>query len=95
MIGANSSSHHYSSNNKSSADQGRNNFIFNRQSINYNNNTNELYLLYQTPRKQFDQVINNPNNNNTTPFHFDFNQHFGNLWSAGQIPNTFIYFIFT
>ena len=87
MIGANSSSHHYSSNNKSSADQGRNNFIFNRQSINYNNNTNELYLLYQTPRKQFDQVINNPNNNNTTPFHFDFNQHFGNLWSAGQIPN--------
>ena len=87
MIGANSSSHHYSSNNKSSVDQGRNNFIFNRQSINYNNNTNELYLLYQTPRKQFDQVINNPNNNNTTPFHFDFNQHFGNLWSAGQIPN--------
>ena len=87
MIGANSSSHHYSSNNKSSAEQGRNNFIFNRQSINYNNNTNELYLLYQTPRKQFDQVINNPNNNNTTPFHFDFNQHFGNLWSAGQIPN--------
>ena len=87
MIGANSSSHHYSSNNKSSADQGRNNFIFNRQSINYNNNTNELYLLYQTPRKQFDQVINNQNNNNTTPFHFDFNQHFGNLWSAGQIPN--------
>jgi succinate dehydrogenase flavin-adding protein (antitoxin of CptAB toxin-antitoxin module) len=87
MIGANSSSHHYSSNNKSSVDQGRNNFIFNRQNINYNNNTNELYLLYQTPRKQFDQVINNPNNNNTTPFHFDFNQHFGNLWSAGQIPN--------
>ena len=87
MIGVNSSSHHYSSNNKSSVDQGRNNFIFNRQNINYNNNTNELYLLYQTPRKQFDQVINNPNNNNTTPFHFDFNQHFGNLWSAGQIPN--------
>ena len=87
MIGVNSSSHHYSSNNKSSVDQGRNNFIFNRQSINYNNNTNELYLLYQTPRKQFDQVVNNPNNNNTTPFHFDFNQHFGNLWSAGQIPN--------
>ena len=86
MIGGNSYSHPNSSNNKSSGDQGRNNIIFNRQNIN-NNASNELYLLYQTPIKQFDQVINNQNNNNTTPFHFDFNQHFGNLWSAGQIPN--------
>ena len=86
MIGGNSYSHPNSSNNKSSGDQGRNNIIFNRQNIN-NNASNELYLLYQTPRKQFDQVINNQNNNNTTPFQFDFNQHFGNLWSAGHIPN--------
>ena len=36
--------------------------------------------------KQFDN-INNNNNSNTTPFRFDFNYYFGNLWSAGQIPN--------
>jgi len=88
MFGANSCSQRYSSNNKLSIDQGRSNLIHNHQNISNNNNTSaELYLLYQTPIKQFDQVINNQNNNNTTPFHFDFNQHFGNLWSAGQIPN--------
>jgi len=88
MFGANSCSQRYSSNNKLSIDQGRSNLIHNHQNISNNNNTSaELYLLYKTPIKQFDQVINNQNNNNTTPFHFDFNQHFGNLWSAGQIPN--------
>jgi len=88
MFGANSCSQRYSSNNKLSIDQGRSNLIHNNQNIPNNNNTStELYLLYQTPIKQFEQVINNQNNNNTTPFHFDFNQHFGNLWSAGQIPN--------
>ena len=88
MFGANSCSQRYSSNNKLSIEQGRSNLIHNNQNIPNNNNTsNELYLLYQTPIKQFEQVINNQNNNNTTPFHFDFNQHFGNLWSAGQIPN--------
>ena len=88
MFGPNSSSKGYSSNNKSSKDTGRNNILINHPSITGNNNSsNELYLLYQTPIKQIDQIINNPNNNNTTPFHFDFNQHFGNLWSAGKIPN--------
>ena len=88
MFGANSCSQRYSSNNKLSIDQGRSNLIHNNQNISNNNNTSaEFYLLYQTPIKQFEQVINNQNNNNTTPFHFDFNQHFGNLWSAGQIPN--------
>ena len=88
MFGANSCSQRYSSNNKLSIDQGRLNLIHNNQNISNNNNTStEFYLLYQTPIKQFEQVINNQNNNNTTPFHFDFNQHFGNLWSAGQIPN--------
>ena len=87
MFGANSSSHRYSSNNKISIDQGRNNILHNHQNIPNNNNaSNDLCLLYQTPIKQFDPIINNQNNN-TTPFHFDFNQHFGNLWSAGQIPN--------
>ena len=88
MFGPNSSSKGYSSNNKSSKDTGRNNILINHPNITGNNNSsNELYLLYQTPIKQIDQIINNPNNNNTTPFHFDFNQHFGNLWSAGKIPN--------
>ena len=87
MFGANSSSRHYSSNNKISIDQGRNNILHNHQNIPNNNNaSNDLCLLYQTPIKQFDPIINNQNNN-TTPFHFDFNQHFGNLWSAGHIPN--------
>ena len=87
MFGANSSSHHYSSNNKIIIEQGRNNNLHNHQNILNNNNvSNDLCLLYQTPIKQFDPIINNQNNN-TTPFHFDFNQHFGNLWSAGHIPN--------
>jgi len=72
MLGPNSSSKGYSSNNKSSKDTGRNNILINHPSITGNNNSsNELYLLYQTPIKQIDQIINNPNNNNTTPFHFD------------------------
>ena len=88
MFGQNSSSQGNLSNNKLSKDTGRSNLIINHQNIPGNNNSsNELFLLYQTPIKQLDQIINNPNNNNTTPFHFDFNQHFGNLWSAGQIPN--------
>ena len=89
MFGPNSSSQGYLSNNKLSKDSGRNNILINHPNIAGNNNSsNELYLLYQTPIKQIDQIINNPNhNNNTTPFHFDFNQHFGNLWSAGHIPN--------
>ena len=89
MFAPNSSSKVYSSNNKSSKDTGRNNLLINHPNIPGNNNSsNELYLLYQTPIKQIGQIINNQsNNNNTTPFHFDFNQHFGNLWSAGQIPN--------
>ena len=88
MFGANSTSQRYSSNNKLSIEQGRINLNPNHHNtVNNNNHSSELYLLYQTPIKQFDQVINNQNNNNTTPFHFDFNQHFGNLWSAGHIPN--------
>ena len=88
MLGANSSSQHYISINKNSNETGKSNFIQNNQNIIGNNNiSNELYLLYQTPIKPLDQIINNINNNNTTPFYFDFNQHFGNLWSAGKIPN--------
>jgi hypothetical protein len=89
MFGTNSSSQRYLSNNKISNDIIKNNIINNTQNIASNNNSsNELYLLCQTPLKPLEQIINNQNiNNNTTPFHFDFNQHFGNLWSAGQIPN--------
>ena len=94
MFGANSSSKkHYSSSNKLSNDQGKNNSMIiphNIININNNNTSNDLCLLYQTPIKQFDQIINNPNNN-TTPYHFDFNQHFGNLWSAGNIPNNHLW----
>ena len=71
-------------------DIGRNNFIQNQLNINSNNNQNELNLLYQTPIKQLENIqnnINNNNNNNTTPFRLDFNYLFGNLWSAGHIPN--------
>ena len=90
MFGANSSSNRYLSNNKIQNDIIKTNLINNPQNITGNNNSssNEFYLLYQTPLKPLEQIINNQNiNNNTTPFHFDFNQHFGNLWSAGQIPN--------
>ena len=90
MWGTNSKSQRYQSNNKYSFDIGRNNFIQNQLNINSNNNQNELNLLYQTPIKQLENIqnnINNNNNNNTTPFRLDFNYLFGNLWSAGHIPN--------
>ena len=84
MWGTNSISQRYQSNNKLSFDIGRNNFMQNQTNINNHNNQNDLNL-YQTPIKQFEM----PNNNNCsiTPFRFDFNYYFGNLWSAGQIPN--------
>ena len=53
----------------------------------FNSNANELNLLYQTPIKQFENIPNNNNNNNPSPFLFDFNHYFGNLWSSGKIPN--------
>ena len=89
MWGTNSKSQRYQSNNKYSFDIGRNNFIQNQLNINSNNNQNELNLLYQTPIKQLENIQNNinNNNNNTTPFRLDFNYLFGNLWSAGYIPN--------
>ena len=86
MWGTNSISQRLQSNNKLSCDIGRNNLIQNQLNNNNNNNTNELNLLYQTPIKQFENIPNN-NNCNITPFRFDFNYYFGNLWSAGQIPN--------
>lgn len=50
------------------------------------NSIQDYNILYQTPIKQFENIQNN-NNCNITPFRFDFNYYFGNLWSAGQIPN--------
>ena len=85
MWGTNSKSQRFQSNNKLSFDVNKSNNCMYNPSSNYNNN-NELNLVYQTPIKQFDN-INNNNNSNTTPFRFDFNYYFGNLWSAGQIPN--------
>ena len=88
MWGTNSLSQHFQSNNKLSFDIGRTNLIQNQNNFNNNNNQNDLNLLYQTPIKQFENLPNNTNNNsNITPFRFDFNYYFGNLWSAGQIPN--------
>ena len=43
-------------------------------------------VLYQTPIKQFEYQQNN-NNFQATPFRFDFNHYFGNLWSSGKMPN--------
>jgi len=86
MWGTNSISQRYQSNNKLSFEIGRNNLIQNQPNLNNNTNQNELNLLYQTPIKQFENIQNN-NNCNITPFRFDFNYYFGNLWSAGQIPN--------
>ena len=52
------------------------------------NNVPEQVPIYQTPIKQLENIANNTSNNsNITPFRFDFNYYFGNLWSAGQIPN--------
>ena len=87
MWGTNSISQRYQSNNKLAFDIGRNNLIQNPPNTNNNNNPNEFNLLYQTPIKQFENMPNNNNNCNITPFRFDFNYYFGNLWSAGQIPN--------
>ena len=86
MWGTNSISQRYQSNNKLSFEIGRNNLIQNQSNLNNNTNQNELNLLYQTPIKQFENIQNN-NNCNITPFRFDFNYYFGNLWSAGQFPN--------
>ena len=87
MWGTNSLSQRLQSNNKLSFDIGRNSLLQNVPNLNNINNNypNELNLLYQTPIKQFENIPNN--NGNTTPFQFDFNYYFGNLWSAGQIPN--------
>ena len=62
MLGANSSSQHYISINKNSNETGKSNFIQNNQNIIGNNNiSNELYLLYQTPIKQIEQMDKNNN----------------------------------
>ena len=50
------------------------------------NSIPEYNMLYQTPIKQFEYQQNN-NNFTGTPFRFDFNHYFGNLWSSGKIPN--------
>ena len=50
------------------------------------NSLPEYNMLYQTPIKQFEYQQNN-NNFTGTPFRFDFNHYFGNLWSSGKIPN--------
>ena len=87
MWGTNSISQRYQSTNKLAFDNIKNNIISN-SSYN-NNNSNDVNLLCQTPIKQFENVQNNINNNcNTTPFRFDFNHYFGNLWSSGKIPNS-------
>ena len=87
MWGTNSKSQRFQSqsNNLFTFDIGKNNNLIQNQGNNYNNN-NEFNLLYQTPIKQFENLQNN-NNCNTTPFRFDFNHYFGNLWSSGQMPN--------
>ena len=81
MWGTNPLSQRYQSNNKIFFCDGKNNLMNNSS---YNNNPNELNLLCQTPIKQLENM---PNNINTTPFRFDFNHYFGNLWSSGKIPN--------
>ena len=85
MWGTNSLSQRLQSNNKLSFEIGRNNTISSQPNITSNNNINEINLLYHTPIKQFHNIPNN-NNCSVTPFRFDFNYYFGNMWSAGQIP---------
>lgn len=86
MWGTNPISQRYQSNNKLSFDNGKNNLFHNLP--NNSSNINDFNLLYQTPKKQFENMaINNINNYNMTPFRFDFNHYFGNLWSSGKIPN--------
>lgn len=88
MWGTNSLSQRYQSNNRLPFELGRNALIQNQTNLNYSN-PNELNLFIQTPMKQLENIQNNVNNNynNITPFRFDFNHYFGNLWSSGQIPN--------
>ena len=50
------------------------------------NSIQDYNILYQTPIKQFEYQQNN-NNFGGTPFRFDFNHYFGNLWSSGKMPN--------
>jgi len=50
------------------------------------NSIQDYNILYQTPIKQFEYQQNN-NNFAGTPFRFDFNHYFGNLWSSGKMPN--------
>ena len=85
MWGANSQSQRFPSNTKFPIDIGKNNII-NNSSVN-NKNQSEFNMEYQTPIKQFENIPINNNNVNTTPFRFDFNQYFGNLWSSGKLPN--------
>ncbi len=86
MWGTNPISQRYQSNNKLSFDNGKNNLFHNLP--NNCSNINDFNLLYQTPKKQFENMANNNiNNYNMTPFRFDFNHYFGNLWSSGKIPN--------
>ena len=87
MWGSNSYSQRYQSNNKLAFDNGKNNLFHNLP--NNTSNITDFNLLYQTPKKQFENVSNNNiNNTNMTPFRFDFNHYFGNLWSSGKIPNS-------
>ena len=77
------SNRNQSNTNKISFDPLKNNYIHqnaNQASI------PEYNMLCQTPIKQFEYNQNN-NNFTTTPFRFDFNHYFGNLWSSGKIPN--------
>ena len=85
MLGSNSKSQLFQSNYKIPYDLGKNNSIVYNPSNNYINN-NDINLIYQTPIKQFENIQNN-NNSNSSPFRFDFNSYFGNLWPSGQIPN--------
>ena len=85
MWGTNSKSQKFQSNYKLPYDIGKTNTMIHNPLNNYSNN-NEFNLIYQTPIKQFENIDNN-NNCNVTPFRFDFNYYFGNLWSSGQIPN--------
>ena len=49
------------------------------------NSIQDYNILYQTPIKQFEYQQNN-NNFAGTPFRFDFNHYFGNLWSSTYGP---------
>ena len=85
MWGTNSLSNRYQSNtNKLSFDPLKNNNYL-HQNPNQNN-IPEYNIICQTPIKQLEYNQNN-NNFTTTPFRFDFNHYFGNLWSSGKIPN--------